>query len=314
VKIKPPRLKEGDRIGVVAPAGPVLKDEIQPGLDFLKSLGFEPVCSPHLYDQKGYLAGEDKARLKDLHAMFSDKKIKAVFCARGGYGTHRILQELDYGLFSRNPKILVGYSDITALLFALFKKSGLISLHGPVLRDLLKGGGRNAALLMKLMTSDGLITMNFPNGTTIRKGKAEGVVLGGNLRMICHLIGTPFLPSFKGKLLFMEDKGEPLYRIDRMLTHLFLSGEMEKCAGLMIGSFEECGDSASVFDLFRERCSRLSVPIVSGLPVGHGEQNVPLPIGARAVLDTRTMSLEFKEPWVGTRWDRKRLRKSGFWS
>lgn len=300
MKIKLPRLEKGDRIGIVAPAGPVLQEEIQPGLDFLESHGFEPVCAPHLYEQKGYLAGEDKARVKDLHAMFREKKIKAVLCARGGYGTHRILQELDYGLFSRNPKIFVGYSDITALLFALFKKSGLITLHGPVLRDLLKGEGRNAALLLRLMTSDELTTVNFPSGTAVKKGRAEGVVLGGNLSLICHLIGTPFLPSFKGKLLFIEEKGEPLYRVDRMLTHLLLSGGLEKCAGLMVGSFEECGDPAFVIDLVRERCSRLNMPILTGLPAGHGEDNVPLPVGVRAVLDTGKMSLEFKEPCLRT--------------
>ena len=300
MKIKPPRLQEGDRIGIIAPAGPVLRDELRPGLEFLKSLGFEPVCSLHLFDQKGYLAGEDKARIKDLHAMFRDKRIKAVLCGRGGYGTHRILQQLDYELFRRNPKIFVGYSDITALLFALFKKSGLITFHGPVLRDLLKGGGRNAGLLIKRMTSDDSITVNFPSGTTVKKGRAEGVVLGGNLSLMCHLLGTPFMPSLKGKLLFIEDKGEPLYRIDRMLSHLLLSGELGKCAGLMIGSFGECGEPVSVVDLVSERCSKLRMPVVTGLPVGHGEQNVALPIGARAVLDTKTMSLEFKEPCVRT--------------
>ena len=298
MKIKPPKLKEGDRIGIIAPAGPVLAEEIRPGVNFLESLGFEPVYFPHLFDQKGYLAGEDDSRVKDLHAVFRDKKIRAVFCARGGYGTHRILQELNYELFTRNPKLFVGYSDITALLFALYKKSGMITIHGPVLRDLLKGEGGNADLLVKLMTSEELITVEFPSGTIIKRGRAEGVILGGNLSLICHLIGTPFLPSFKGKLLFIEEKGEPLYRIDRMLTHLLVSGELGKCAGLMLGSFEECGDPASVIDLARERCSGLSVPVVTGLPVGHGEQNVPLPIGARAVLDTKTMSLEIKEACV----------------
>jgi muramoyltetrapeptide carboxypeptidase len=298
VKIKPPKLKKGERIGIIAPAGPVREEEIQPGVRYLESLGFEPVCSPHLFDQKGYLAGEDKARLKDLHAMFRDKRIKAVFCARGGYGTHRILQELDYGLFRRNPKIFVGYSDITALLFALYRQSGILTIHGPVLRDLLKGQGGNAALLVELMTSSELITVNFPSGTIIKRGRAEGVVLGGNLSLICHLIGTPFLPSFRGKLLFIEEKGEPLYRIDRMLTHLLMNGELEKCSGLMVGTFEDCGDPAAVIDLVMERCSGLGMPMVTGLPVGHGEQNVPLPIGARAVLDTKTMSLEIKESCV----------------
>jgi muramoyltetrapeptide carboxypeptidase len=298
VKIKPPRLKEGDRIGIIAPAGPVLQEEIRAGLQFLKSAGFEPVCSPCLFDRKDYLAGEDKARLKDLHAMFRDKKIKAILCARGGYGTQRILQQLDYPLFTRNPKILVGYSDITALLLALFKKSGLIAIHGPVLRDLLKDGGRNAECLVKLMISGECTPVNFPNAAVVKKGRAEGVLLGGNLSLICHLIGTPFLPSLRGKILFIEETSEPLYRIDRMLTHLLLSGEMEKCAGLMVGTFEGCGDSGSLVDLVMDRCSRLKMPIVTGLPVGHGEQNVPLPIGVRAVLDTGAMSLEIKEPCV----------------
>jgi muramoyltetrapeptide carboxypeptidase len=298
VKIKPARLKDGDRIGILAPAGPVLQAEIQPGLDFLESRGFQLVYASHLLDRKGYLAGEDEARVKDLHAMFRDKKIKAVLCARGGYGTLRILRNLDYSLFSRNPKVFVGYSDITALLFALFKKSGIITIHGPVLRDLVKGDGHNANLLMTLITSEELITIDFPSGTAVKRGRAEGVVLGGNLSLICHLIGTPFLPSFKGRLLFLEERGEPLYRIDRMLTHLLLSGELEKCAGLMVGTFEECEDPVSVVDLVRERCSTLRMPIVAGFPVGHGLDNVPLPIGARAVLDTRRMRLEFREPCV----------------
>ena len=132
MKIRPPLLKEGDRIGIIAPAGPVSQEELRPGLEFLESVGFEPVCAPHLYDRKGYLAGEDKARIRDLHAMFRDRRIKAVLCARGGYGTHRILQELDYELFRRDPKIVVGYSDITALLLSFHAKTGLVTFHGPM--------------------------------------------------------------------------------------------------------------------------------------------------------------------------------------
>ena len=298
MKIKPPRLREGDKIGVLAPAGPVRPEELEPGLNYLESLGFETVCSPRLFEHAGYLAGDDKARLKDLHAMFRARKVRAVLCARGGYGSLRILEKLDYSLFRQNPKILVGYSDITALSFALLKKSGMITIHGPVLRDLLKGGGRNVDLLLRLMTSEELTTVTFPRGVAIHKGRAHGVVLGGNLSLICHLIGTPFLPSFKGKLLFIEEKGEPLYRIDRMLTHLLLSGELQKCAGLMVGTFEECGDPSSVIELVSERCSRLDMPVVAGLPVGHGEDNVPLPVGVRAVLDTETMRLDMEEPCV----------------
>lgn len=299
--IRPPCLKQRDRIGVIAPAGPVERPEILPGIALLESLGFEVLESPHLYDRQGYLAGDDQSRLNDLHAMFRDEKIKAIFCARGGFGTLRIIDRIDFGLIRDNPKITVGYSDITALLLAIHKKSALITFHGPNLRDLGQNRNRNLEALLKLVCSGGSMNLDFPQGREIKGGRATGKLLGGNLSLICHLVGTPYMPSLRGALLFIEERGEPLYRIDRMLTHLKLSGLLGGCVGLMAGSFEKCGDAASIELLLKERLSDLDIPVVGGLQVGHGKENIPIPIGARATLDTGKMSLSIPKGCVGPR-------------
>jgi muramoyltetrapeptide carboxypeptidase len=295
VSIKPPRLAPGDFIGVLAPAGPVGKEEIQPGIEALESLGFHVILSPNLLLREGYLAGSDDLRLHDLHTFFRDERVKAIICARGGYGSLRLFDRIEFDLIKRYPKILVGYSDITSLLIAVYKRTSLITLHGPVLRDITKNQGRNLEFLTRLLTSDELITLRFEGGKAIREGAATGRLMGGNLSLLIHLLGTPFMPSLEGALLFIEERGEAPYRVDRMLTQLRLSGLMERCAGLMIGTFEDCGEESAVASLIEERLSDLPFPIMNGLPVGHGEENFALPIGVRAILDTSRMTLELKE-------------------
>jgi muramoyltetrapeptide carboxypeptidase len=285
-------------VGVIAPAGPVKESELQPGLSFLESLGFPVSLSPHLYDEQDYLAGGDAGRLEDLHAMFQDKAIQAVWCARGGYGTMRLLHRMDYGLIGANPKIFVGYSDITALLLALYKRTGLVTFHGPVVRDLFKKDPKNVQSFLNLMTSGPATAVDLTGGRVIHPGHGEGPLLGGNLSLICHLIGTPFMPDCEGALLFIEEKGEPLYRLDRMITHLKLSGLLERCAGLMIGQLEDCGDESSINRLLSERLSDLQVPVARGLAVGHGPVNTVLPIGVHATLDTEQMTLWITESCV----------------
>jgi muramoyltetrapeptide carboxypeptidase len=298
VSVKPPRLKQGDRIGVLAPAGPVEQQELQAGIEALESLGFPVILSSHALSREGYLAGGDKVRLHDFHAMFEDDRIKAILCARGGYGVLRLFESIDFELIRKHPKILVGYSDITALLLAAYKKARLVTVHGPVLRDLVKNGGANLKSLLKLVTSCEPFTVQCRGARAVIKGSAEGKLIGGNLSLITHLLGTPFMPSPKGALLFIEEKGEALYRIDRMMTHLRLSGFLAGCGGVMIGAFEDCGDPAAVDALIEERLGDLSVPVMSGLPVGHGEENLALPIGVKAVLDTTRGTLSVKEPCV----------------
>ena len=193
--IRPPRLRQGDGVGIIAPAGPVEPSEIEPAISLLESLGFRVCLGPHVYERKAYLAGDDETRLADLHEMFRNDEVRAILCARGGYGIHRILEKIDYTLAKKSPKIIVGYSDITALLIALYRKTGLVTFHGPMARELGKNENRNLESLLQLITSDSRITFSLSHGKVIRPGKSRGVLLGGNLSLLCHLIGTPFHAS-----------------------------------------------------------------------------------------------------------------------
>ena len=296
--IKPPRLETGDHIGIISPAGPVGESDLQGGLAILEASGFKARLAPHVYDTEGYLAGKDEARLDDLHVMLKDQEIKAVFCARGGYGSLRLLDRISYDLFRINPKILVGYSDITALLMAVHKKTGLITFHGPMVRELDRGHQGNWEGLLRLLTSDKPAKLDLSGCSVLVPGRAKGPLMGGNLSLICHLLGTPFLPSLDGCILFLEDRGEALYRLDRMLTHLALTGRLEGISGLIAGQFDGCGEEGDINRLLLEIVSESEIPLVTGFPVGHGKQNLALPIGLMADLNTALMTLTIKEACV----------------
>ncbi len=296
--IKPPRLRPGDLISIISPAGPVDESELQPDLELLKSSGLRIHVAPHVYDRHDYLAGDDEARLSDLHAMFQDRKIKAIFCARGGYGTLRLLDKIDYDLIRENPKIIVGYSDITALLMAINKKTGLVTFHGPMVRGLSALHNSSRESLFKLISSNQPVSFSPIAGNPLIAGRATGPLIGGNLSLICHLIGTPFLPSLDSAILFIEERGEPLYRIDRMLTHLALTGQLKGIAGLIGGEFIECGDISAIDNLLNTLASDLDIPLTTGFPVGHGLTNLALPLGMAAELDTSLMTLSILESSV----------------
>jgi muramoyltetrapeptide carboxypeptidase len=289
--IIPRRLSPGELIGVISPAGPVDVSDLKPGLDLLASRGFRVREAAHLYDRNDYLAGHDEGRLSDLHAMFEDEEIAAVLCARGGYGTMRLLDRIDYDLIRDHPKIVVGYSDITALLMAIYKQIGLIGFHGPMVRGLSSVSEDSIEGLLGILSSDQPVSFDPMEGTCLISGKAEGPLMGGNLSLICHLVGTPFLPSLEGAILFIEDRGEPLYRIDRMLTHLSLAGQLKGIAGLIAGEFLDCGDPSAIDRLLMALASDLNIPLITGFPAGHGRNNLTLPLGMPAQLDTRRMTL-----------------------
>lgn len=293
--IKPPHLSAGDTIGVIAPAGPVDLNEIQPAINLLKERGYHVLLSLNLFKKKGYLAGHDEARLEDFHAMFSDASVKAILCARGGFGTIRLLDRIDYDLVRSNPKIIAGYSDITALLFALFIETGLITFHGPVLRNLSHDTQDNLGSLLETISSGESQAVDLSGGVALKRGKARGVVIGGNLSLISSLIGTPYMPNMKGAILFIEDTNEPLYRIDRMLNHLRLAGIIDDLAGLIAGNFTDCGEAEEINRLLREVTHGKDIPVVDGLPVGHGTENKTIPMGILAELDTKEMRLSFLE-------------------
>lgn len=294
--IKGNRLKKNQTVGVIAPGSPVSKSEIEKGLSLLEFHHLKPGLGEHLFDSVKYLAGYDIDRTSDLHHMFLDPDIKAIFCARGGYGTTRLLHMIDFDTIQRNPKILVGFSDITALLFAIYKKTGLITIHGPTLSQLQKND--NLAYLLRLITTPYRPEITMKRGKVIKSGQAEGILLGGNLSIICSLCGTSFLPSLKNTILFVEERGESLYRIDRMLTQLLLTNILKELSAIIIGQIDDCGEEDAIEAIFEERLSGLKIPIISGLPVGHGEENISLPLGLPALLDTDNMVLKIKEPAV----------------
>ena len=296
--LKPPRLLAGKTVGLIAPSGPVTQSELQPGIDFLTSQGYGVSLGAHLYQRQEYMAGSDDLRLQDLHAMFEDRDVEAIICARGGYGTLRLLDKIDYDVIRDNPKPFVGYSDITALLMALYQKTGLITFHGSMLKDSYEGKGQNLTSALDLVSATGSLRVSFEQGEILRSGQARGVLLGGNLSLISRLIGTPYLPSFKGALLFMEERGESPYRIDRMLTHLKLSGLLDEVGAIMGGDFTECGDMATIQELLLEAAGDLDIPVVTGMPVGHGAMNSAIPIGLVATFDTDTMMLATREMGV----------------
>jgi muramoyltetrapeptide carboxypeptidase len=295
--MKGPRLQPNGTVGVIAPASPVDRSEIAQGLKLLESFPLRIRLGTHLFDRSNYLAGSDPDRMSDLRLMFSDPDIGAIFCARGGFGSARLLSKIDFELIRENPKIIVGFSDLTALLLAIYEKSGLIPIHGPTVSDLPKNN--NWCNLSKLITTSHRPRISLKHGRVIRNGRARGVLLGGNLSTICSLLDTPFLPSLEGVILFLEEKGESPYKVDRMVTQLLLSGRLERVAAVLIGQIEDCGEKSLIYDLLEERLGALTIPVVTGLPVGHGSENRALPLGIPASVDTERMILTVEESAVG---------------
>ena len=291
--IKGACLQPKHTVGVIAPSSPFSQSEILEGLKLLESFPLKIKPGSHLFNHLNYLAGSDHDRVSDLHQMFSDPSIKAIFCVRGGYGSARLLNKIDFDLIRKNPKIIVGFSDLSALLIAIFKQSGLITIHGPTLTDLPKN--KNWQNLSRLITTPHRPRVFFKQGKVINKGKARGILLGGNLSTICSLLDTPFLPSFDGVILFLEEKGESPYRLDRMLTQLLLSGRLDGLSALIIGQIVDCGEIELIYNLLKERLGGLPIPVVTGLPVGHGNENISLPLGRPALLDTERMVVEIEE-------------------
>jgi len=275
----------------VAPAGPVDPSELSLGIEALKSLGYEVVLGRHVYEKKAYLAGADSHRIKDLNDAIRDPDVEAVFCARGGYGTMRLLPGVEYEAFSRAPKIIVGFSDVTALLHALYQECGVTTFHGPMVRNFRSREDRNLAALMKMITTNEPWQMRLDEAKILRPGSAEGIIMGGNLSMIASLIGSSYFPQVKDCLLFLEDTDEPLYRIDRMLTSLRLRGVFEGVSAVVAGEFRSCGKEEGLYELLMGVTEALNIPVILGAPFGHGNQNFPFPIGVQAVLDTQELAI-----------------------
>ncbi len=304
--IAPPRLRPGDRIGVVAPSGPVLKRYMAAGLRVLEQAGFRPRLGRHLYDRRGHLAGSDGARAEDLNRMLRDPDIRCVLMARGGYGAMRIAEYVDWGAMGRDPKIFAGYSDATFLHLGFQARSGVRTLHGPNLHGL--GFGRRGEItrwlswLTQPRPADGTRELAAPRRLG-GAGSTTGRVIGGNLALIHHAACTRYLPSLRGAILFFEEVNEPPYKIDAMLTHLALAGMMRGLRGVAMGDFVNCVPKPKHRELtlrqvLDDHLGGLGVPAQGGIRAGHGKRNLPLPLGARATLDPRRGRLIFEEGLV----------------
>ena len=291
--ILPPRLRRGDTIGLVCPAGPV-RDvaRLQAGIRLIVDQGFAVKLSGPVEPREGYLADTDEQRAAHLHRLWADEEVRAILAVRGGYGCLRLAGLLDWELLARTPKWLIGFSDVTLLLNTLFHRCGLVSVHGPVATSLARSDEQSQVSLFTLLT--GTVEERIrPRGVEVlRGGTGRGVLVGGNLTTLVHLLGTPWDHSWDGCILLLEDTNEPLYRLDRMLTQLALAGRFERLAGLILGDFDLAGtDSLAGLRLREAVWARVlelvgpGFPVWADFPSGHRTANLALPMGMEAVMD-----------------------------
>jgi muramoyltetrapeptide carboxypeptidase len=292
----PPRLRLGDTIGITAPASPFDREPFYLGIGLLETAGFKVLVPKNLFLKNGYLAGTDSQRAELFMDMFTDPAVNAVLCARGGYGSMRILPLIDYGCIREKPKIVVGFSDVTALLAALYGRCGLVTFHGPVVAGLPGVDAQSLAALLSAIAGPAAVDISAPHGETVCPGSGTGPVLAGNLTTLCHLIGTPYMPTTQGHLLLLEDRGEAPYRVDRMLSQLRLAGYLETIAGLAFGSFDDCGQPDELSKIVADHFTDNRFPVLTGLDVGHGKRNLTIPIGITATLDADRRRLTYHRP------------------
>ncbi len=299
--IRPPRVTPGDLVAVVAPSGPVPREAFEAGARILGAR-HRLVYDERIFARRGYLAGEDAARLAELERALGDPAVRAIVCARGGYGLLRILDRIDAAALARHPKVIVGFSDITAL-HAMAASAGMASVHGPVVTQLPELPGSDVAALL-----DALESPEPPPPLTglrcLAPGVVEGILAGGNLEVLSRLVGTAYPPArwLASSVLLLEEVGERPYRIDRALTQLILSGALGGVRGAIIGDLIGCaeadGSAPSAEQVIAERLGRFGIPVVAGAPVGHGERNRALPLGARVRLDAAAGTVELLEAAV----------------
>ena len=312
--IRPRRLSPGDTVALIGPASATfLRMELEVARESLEALGLAVRIGEHLRDRHGYLAGEDRARAEDINRSFADSRIRAVLPIRGGWGTARLLTYLDFDAIRRNPKIVLGYSDITALLIPIYARSGLITFHGP------NGMGRwdewSAEFVKRVLFEAEAVTFENPrdkgeflaqteNRTqTLVGGVARGRLLGGNLTVLTALLGSPFLPSWDGAILFLEDVGEDLYRVDRMMTSLKLAGVLQRIRGFVFGTCDECepGEgyaSLTLEEILDDHIRPLNVPSWRGAMIGHSMPQFTLPVGDEVEIDADKCTIRMLAPAV----------------
>ena len=311
-RIKPRALRPGDTVGLVAPASYTFDLwQLDDAAARVEALGLKPKFGKHVRGRHGFLSGTDEERLEDLHSMFADRGVSAIFALQGGYGTPRLLDRIDYELVRRNPKILLGYSDITGLHLAIGRRAGLVTLHGPNMLGSLPP--RTLDLLKKALfvpepigevtnpEEPDPLNVEFPL-RTVSRGVARGRTVGGNLTLVSATMGTPYEIETKDRIVFLEDTGEAPYRIDRMLVQLRLAGKLQQAAGIVFGTCSDCGPGRSSFELtlslsevLEEQLGSLGKPVLAGLVFGHTKEKAILPIGVDAELDATARRVTITE-------------------
>lgn len=315
ISVKPRRLSKGDTIGVITPGSYISDKGLEKGVRNLEGLGLEVKLGKNVRAQRGFNAGTDQQRLDDLHTMFEDESVAGIWCARGGYGTTRLLPYIDYDLIAKNPKIFIGYSDITALLQAFYVETGLVGFHAAVASS--EFTRYTKRYLKRILFDDKRETEFEPsrsnrrkgrrnpayNNRAITNGRARGRLVGGNLSLLAALAGTPWALDVRNRLVFMEDIGEKPYRIDRMLTQLRQASNLERANAIALGVFEDCEAgkddlSLTLEETINDRIGDLNIPSAYGLSFGHIDDQIVLPIGIEAELDADTQTLRLLESAV----------------
>lgn len=301
--IHPPPLSAGSRAAVVSPAGPVTPDIIEPGLETLREWGLELDVDDAVYachPERGYLGGTDAQRLRAVQRALDHPDHGAVIFSRGGYGTLRLLPELEFDGLREAPKLLVGFSDLTALHLHVAGSVGVATLHAPVVKSLRlhEAGSRTLESLREALFGPRDPVFAWDDLDTVQgEGRSAGPLLGGNLTLLNHVLDTPYCPDLNGAILLVEETGEEDYRLDRKFTALRLSKKAAEPAGIVLGDFHECGgayrDDEGAELLAREVASEFDCPVLAGAPVGHGSRNVPAPMGVPVELDADAGSLKF---------------------
>lgn len=305
--IKPKALKKGDTIGLIAPSSPVRSSNgVEKSIELLEDQGFKVVVGESCYKRYGYLSGTDDIRASDINRMFKDNNVDAVFCLKGGYGTPRILDKIEYSIVRENPKLFIGYSDITAIHIAFNQKCDLITIHGPMAAsDMLEDFDNfsKESYFKAITSTKPLEILNNPEGFDIKTlvaGKAKGRIVGGNLSLITATIGTPYEIDTKGKILFLEDIDEYTYSIDRMLNQLRLSGKFEDCEGIILGDFKDCVPqyedySLTLIEVFKDIIEPANKPTIYNFMAGHCTTKITIPLGVEAVLDAENRTVRILE-------------------
>jgi muramoyltetrapeptide carboxypeptidase len=296
--VRPAALRPGDAVMLVSPSGPTRPERVARGIELLTGWGLRPVLAPNAYARRGYLAGDDALRAADVNAAFADPAIRGVLCTRGGYGAQRMVDAIDMAAVRRDPKVVAGFSDITALQFALWRGARLATVHGPgaAWLDERTPEASAGSLRAALMSPEPVTVSRVPTEDTaavLVPGVAEGPLLGGNLCLVVSSIGTPDMPDLTGAILLIEEVEEPPYKVDRMVTQLRRAGLLDRIAGVALGQFTRCADDwpVTVVDVLTELLGDLGVPVLGGLPVGHGVGQLTVPVGVPARLDATAGTL-----------------------